>query len=105
MLRVQIVDTPFRSETGGIHGFQSLNPSVNRTAVISYRFFFIRLRTSIFQTTTWLTQYFSYSQFRISNVSRLEPRESSCGFRPRLARTGEPSAPTGRLEPLARLGR
>ena len=33
MLRVQIVDTPFPSETRGIHGFQSLNPSVNRTTV------------------------------------------------------------------------
>ena len=36
MLRVQIVDTPFRSETGGIRGFQSFDPSVNRTAVKQY---------------------------------------------------------------------
>ena len=28
------MDTPFCSETGGIRGFQSLDPSVNRTAVI-----------------------------------------------------------------------
>src|ERR1700730_9495017 len=34
MLRVQIVDTPFCSETGGIRGFQRLDLSVNRTAVI-----------------------------------------------------------------------
>jgi hypothetical protein len=34
MLRVQIADTPFCSETGGIRGFQSRDPSVNRTAVI-----------------------------------------------------------------------
>jgi hypothetical protein len=33
MLRVQIADTPFCSETGGIRGFQSRDPSVNRTAV------------------------------------------------------------------------
>ena len=33
MLRVQIADTPFCSETGGIRGFQSREPSVNRTAV------------------------------------------------------------------------
>jgi hypothetical protein len=33
MLRVQIADTPFRSETGGIRGLQSRDPSVNRTAV------------------------------------------------------------------------
>jgi hypothetical protein len=33
MLRVQIVDTPFCSKTGGIRGFQSLDPSVNRTPV------------------------------------------------------------------------
>ncbi|MGB6419816.1 MAG: hypothetical protein WBF50_24835 [Pseudolabrys sp.] len=37
MLRVQIVDTPFRSEIGGIRGFQSLDLSVNRTAVLQYR--------------------------------------------------------------------
>ena len=37
MLRVQIVDTPFRSEIGGIRGFQSLDPSVNRTAVMQHR--------------------------------------------------------------------
>src|SRR5580704_12670042 len=36
MLRVQIADTPFCSETGGIRGFQSRDPSVNRTAV-NYR--------------------------------------------------------------------
>jgi hypothetical protein len=30
------VDTPFRSETGGIRGFQSFDPSVNRTAVTAY---------------------------------------------------------------------
>jgi hypothetical protein len=36
MLRVQIADTPFCSETGGIRGFQSRDPSVNRTAVIRY---------------------------------------------------------------------
>jgi hypothetical protein len=36
MLRVQIVDTPFRSETGGIRGFQSFDPSVNRTAVVRH---------------------------------------------------------------------
>src|SRR5271163_1720042 len=36
MLRVQIVDTPFRSETGGIRGFQSFDPSVNRTAVVAH---------------------------------------------------------------------
>jgi hypothetical protein len=34
MLRVQIADTPYCSETGGIRGFQSRDPSVNRTAVI-----------------------------------------------------------------------
>lgn len=37
MLRVQIVDTPFPSETRGIRGFQSLNPSVNRTTVRRYK--------------------------------------------------------------------
>ena|SRR5580704_16545483 len=35
MLRVQIADTPYCSETGGIRGFQSRDPSVNRTAVIN----------------------------------------------------------------------
>src|ERR1700730_10148842 len=37
MLRVQIADTPLCSETGGIRGFQSRDPSVNRTAVIKDR--------------------------------------------------------------------
>jgi dGTPase len=36
MLRVQIADTPFCSETGGIRGFQSRDPSVNRTAVTKF---------------------------------------------------------------------
>jgi putative transposase len=33
MLRLQIVDSPFCSETRAIPGFQSRRPSVNRTAV------------------------------------------------------------------------